>query len=104
MSASASRRDNTDRSLARSAWKKRPSQQPSRRVQYDRLRRTTRKIKQGANKHKTLGFIHKLSAETGASPATIIDCPSKHRLTGEQNTGLCYATLRRRVVTAGAQG
>ena len=36
MSASASRRDNTDRSLARSAWEKRPSKEPSRRVRYDR--------------------------------------------------------------------
>ena len=36
MSVSASRRDNTDRSLARSAWGKRPSKEPSRRVRYDR--------------------------------------------------------------------
>jgi hypothetical protein len=36
MSASASRRDNTDRSLARSALGKRPSKEPSRRVRYDR--------------------------------------------------------------------
>ena len=30
------RRDNTDRSLARSAWENRPSEEPSRRVRYDR--------------------------------------------------------------------
>ena len=34
----ASRRDDTDRSHARSAWKKRPSKEPSRRVRYDRAR------------------------------------------------------------------
>jgi hypothetical protein len=36
MSASASRRDDTDRSLARSAWESVPSKEPSRRVRYDR--------------------------------------------------------------------
>src|ERR1700685_4436724 len=39
MSASASRRDNTDRSLARSAWESVPSKEPSRRVRYDRTQR-----------------------------------------------------------------
>jgi hypothetical protein len=36
MSASASRRDNTDCSLARSAWKSVPRKESSRRVRYDR--------------------------------------------------------------------
>ena len=35
---SASRRDDTDRSLARSTWKKRTSKEPSRRARYDRAR------------------------------------------------------------------
>src|SRR5580700_8386004 len=49
MSASASRRDDTDRSLARSAWKSVPrKKEPSRRVRYDQVRRTTRTIEQGA--------------------------------------------------------
>src|SRR6476660_2475710 len=36
MSASVSRRDNTDRSLARSAWESVPPKEPSRRVRSDR--------------------------------------------------------------------
>src|SRR5580700_10140581 len=36
MSASASRGDNTDRSLARSAWESAAPKEPSRRVRYDR--------------------------------------------------------------------
>ena len=36
MSATVSRRDNTDRSLARSAWYSVPRKKPSRRVRYER--------------------------------------------------------------------
>jgi len=64
----------TDRSLARSAWEKRLSKEPSRRVRYDQVRRTTRTIEQGAKQIKPSRFSQ-LKKESGTLPLPLVLTP-----------------------------
>jgi hypothetical protein len=64
-SASASRRDNTDRSLARSAWEKRPPKNPSRRVRYDRAKLITRVRPKAYSNIRNQGPTHFFVLKTG---------------------------------------
>src|SRR5580700_4003879 len=85
MSASASRRDDTDRSLARSAWKSVPrKKEPSRRVRYDQVRRTTRTIEQGAKQ------IRRFTAGTHGNRDRRMGVPAYRRVAPIASTSLLF--------------